>query len=86
MEDRDQFTKARWGEGITEGLRLADAQGGGGTAAAHALLVHEAECLSNASHRCPASQVLLLLVVEEQGCERLPDRDSGALSQANMTE
>ena len=24
MEDRDQFTKARWGEGITEGLPAAE--------------------------------------------------------------
>ena len=30
-------------------------------------------------------KVLLLRVVEGQGCERLPDCDSGALSQANMT-
>lgn len=40
------------------------------------------ECVSSMSYLTP----LLLLVVEEQGCERLSDRDSGAQSQAYMTE
>ena len=36
--------------------RLPDPQGRGGPGAAQTLFVHKAQSLSNASHRCPASQ------------------------------